>query len=211
VTEPWADCRRLSQVDGLVAGLSALCGMLGPKVLPFGPGGHAVVPRSVAETATSAWFGGVLSERAAEPEQPLTDELLSAAGLVALRRAVAPTPRLAEADRWWATGIAWVRIGVSATLAEGCLAHLETRSLLGNQLVAGQLADALIGQLTTDALLLGGSRPTPVLLREAHRQITETDRALSRLCGAGGFLADGPGAAVHLSELLADVYLGGTP
>lgn len=192
-------------MDGLVAGLSALCGMLGPKVLPFGPGGHALVPSSVAEAATSAWFGGVLIERAAERQQPAAD------GFVAFRCPVPSQPRMADVDLWWATGIAWVRLGVSAALAGDCLAHLESRSLLGNQLIAGQLADALIGQLTTDAVLLGGSEPTPGLLREAHRQITETDRALLRLRGAGGFVADGLGAAAYLSELLADVYLGGTP
>ncbi|WP_218951959.1 acyl-CoA dehydrogenase family protein [Amycolatopsis anabasis] len=193
---PWADCRRVTRSAGIAAGLEVLCDSLAPGGLPCGPRGHAVVPARRAEAAG----GGPVFAR----------DLLEAEGVVALRPSGAGFP----ADSRWVTALAWLRLGASEALTDDCLAYLGSRTaggepLLDRQLVAGQLADALIEQLEAGAVLEGAAPETlgPGGLRLVHGQLTTTDRLLLRLLGAAGFRTDGPGRRALLSELLADAYL----
>ncbi|MET7699167.1 hypothetical protein [Streptomyces sp. NPDC005485] len=134
-----------------------------------------------------------------------------------------------SASRDWSTGLAWLRLGVSERLRDASIAYLALRqvegtSLLMQQMVKGALADVLIEHLEIEGFLDDladgidrvavplGPRP-PIDERELTRlqaQITRADRTLLRLLGAHGFTAEGPGMTAHASELLADVYCGGT-
>jgi hypothetical protein len=65
------------------------------------------------------------------------------------------------------------------------------------------VADVLIEQLEVHAALTGMDAPG---LAHLHQQITVADRALLRLLGAAGFLADGAGETAYRSEVLAEAY-----
>jgi len=195
-------------VGELAAALEAL---MGTRTVPYGPRGHAVVPRSLAESADRASHGGPAVARDRTAESEIADPLLEAEGLVGLGWA-GPRPDGAAGD-WSALArdLAVLRLEVSGRLAGDCVAYLDARStggtrLLDQQLVRGDLADAGI-DLAEVRTLLTGARPPAGLLPVLHRRLTAIDRTLLRLLGASGFLADGPGRAAAVAELLSDAYV----
>ena len=195
--------RRTARENGLAQALTVLCGESLPGVLPCGPGGHAVVPAVVAATADRIWQDGRVYDRSTGEE-----EVLQRGGpLVALRHR--PGGHADIVDRGsWALGLVWLRLGLSESLLDACVRHLDGRTcgdstVLRQQMVKGAVADVLIEQLEVHAVLTGADAPG---LAHLHEQITVADRALLRLLGASGYLADGAGEIAYLSEVLAEAY-----
>lgn len=194
--------RRVAREGGLVPALTVLCGEALPGVMPCGPGGHAVVPTGVAAEADRVWQDGRVYDRAEGEEEVL----LRLGSLVALRHHPAGD---SEADRHgvWELGLLWLRLGLSEGLLDTCVRYLDGRAcgdttVLRQQLVKGAVADVLIEHLEVYAVLTGGT----VDLAHLHEQITVADRALLRLLGASGYLADGAGEVAYRSEVLAEAY-----
>jgi hypothetical protein len=111
----------------------------------------------------------------------------------------------------WPSALLWWRLGASEGLLAQAVEHLRGRTtggapLIQQQLVRGNLADAVIAQQEVLGLLPAASAGAPPP-EHLHAQLTRADRTTLRLFGASGFLADGPGEAGYLSELLADAYL----
>jgi hypothetical protein len=228
--DAWVTCHRTARDEGLAAGLTELCRTLGPGVLPCGPRGHALVPRELARSARRIWYDGVLSDRAAGRDTMLAAPLVGDEGLVALCHSqgwLLPPPRLPgsaqEADEaagqaaaGWRIGLAWLRLGLSQRLREACLTYLGGReidggTLLGQQLVHASLADALIRHAVVEAVLAPQSPASlsSAEIRWLHGRLTQADRGLLRLLGGSGFINAEPGRCALVSELLADVYIGG--
>ncbi|ALO95660.1 hypothetical protein SHL15_4571 [Streptomyces hygroscopicus subsp. limoneus] len=224
VREHGEQARTSARTDGLVPALTLLVRALSPKVPPRGPRGHAVLPRELLEefaAEEAATREGARPEAASPAGANGADDSGPLPGLAVLR----PVPgRAAEAaPPAWGWALAWLRLGMSERLRDACLAHLAARqsegtSLLMQQMVKGTLADVLLEHLEIEGVLddLASGRTGPLgPLRPAdderhlaglQEQITRVDRALLRLLGAHGFTAEGPGAAAHASELLADAY-----
>jgi hypothetical protein len=194
--------RRTAREHGLVRALTVLCGEALPGVLPCGPGGHAVVPAPVAATADRIWQDGRGYDRASGEEEVLRRD----GPLVALRHR--PAGHADLVDHGWALGLVWLRLGLSEGLLDACVRYLDGRAcgdstVLRQQMVKGAVADVLTEQLEVHAVLTGVDAPDPAHL---HRQITAADRALLRLHGAAGYLADGAGETAYRSEVLAEAY-----
>lgn len=213
--EFWARCHRTARDHGLAPGLELLRSAALPDLLPCGPGGHALVPATVASSAERVWLGG------ATISGPVDWETIATAnppgGTVVVLRHAARTPVVnhfsADERDAWLLGLSWLRLGLSEALRDTCVHHLAHRptgnsTLLQQQLVKGALADALIEQWEIRAVLgdVGGSL-TDRALWQLHSQITRTDRGLVHLLGAHGYLTGGAGQVADLSELLADVNL----
>ena len=200
--ELWSRCYLTARTEGIAAGFALLSGAFGAGEAPCGPGGHLVVP------ARATPGGGTARRRAA-----VAEGMLAAEGLAVVRRP-GPDPGTAgDKFREWLTGLAWLRLGTSERLLGSCLGYLGGRStggspLIGQQMVKGDVSDAVIEQMEVRAVLSGaaGILLTAAELGHLHRQLTGADRMLLRLLGASGFLADGPGRQALVSELLADVY-----
>jgi hypothetical protein len=195
--------RRTARENGLAQALTVLCGEALPGVLPCGPGGHAVVPAVVAATADRIWQDGRGYDRAAGEE-----EVLRRGGpLVALRHRPGGHADIVD-HGGWTLGLVWLRLGLSEGLLDACVRYLDSRAcgdstVLRQQMVKGAVADVLIEQLEVHAVLTGVDAPGPAHL---HQQITVADRALLRLLGASGYLADEAGETAYLSEVLAEAY-----
>ncbi|TDB74910.1 hypothetical protein [Micromonospora sp. KC723] len=209
-TRPHDTARRA----GVEAALTDLYDQVAAGSLVAGPAGHALAPGVVGRAAERVWPGGTplrgLTGVATVPlPAPVRD-----ADLLAVRGLPAPQAAGWEPYRTWLLGLAWLRLGVSAGLLDRARAHLAGRRaadgpLLRQQLVQATLAEAVTDQLTVRALLTDAdpdAGPDAVLV-QAHHQLTTSDHALLPVLGATGFTEDGPGRAVYLSHLLADVYL----
>jgi len=209
VREHCREARGSARTDGLVPALALLTRALSPKAPPRGPRGHAVLPKELLDE-----FAAMEAEDARRDERRDDGPL---PGLAVLRPADHTDATASDgADAHvWGTGLAWLRLGMSERLREACVAYLAARqvegtSLLMQQMVKGTLADVLIEHLEIEGVLeelTDGSGGDGTLDR-LQRQITRADRTLLRLLGAHGFTQEGPGPAVHASELLADVYRG---
>lgn len=194
--------------DGPVAALILLHDTTGAGVLPAGPGGHVFVPRETE--ATCDRYQTPLGPRprgAGTGERPLGRITVDGRELTALRIDGSGPPG-GEPDGW-ATGLAWLRLGLAERLVDRVTAHLGGRTVqrtvtLNLPLVRAMLADAVAG--TTECLALLRAAPAPYTLRRVHRSLDETGRRCLHLLGAAGFLADGPGSEVRVCELLADTY-----
>ncbi|WP_282205834.1 hypothetical protein [Kitasatospora fiedleri] len=189
---PATELQRVARTEGLLPALRLLLEAHGGTP-PFGPTGHTLLP-----------------EPDAGPD-PVRRYPLPGGAVVLVHDPRAARAGAAAVDR---TALLRLRLGLVQGLRDACLAHLAGRAsggstVLMQQLVKGQLAEALGHQLELAALLDATAPPdlTGPALRDLHRQLTDTGRALLRLLGAHGYLADGPGATAHVSELLADVHL----
>ncbi|MEG3632563.1 acyl-CoA dehydrogenase family protein [Micromonospora palythoicola] len=115
------------------------------------------------------------------------------------------------ADRFAVALLATHRELLDATLTH-TLRHLEGRTsgnttLLAKQLVAGQLADIAL-RLAEDTAVPEARRHADRDARwRCHLRLVDIGRDLLRLLGASGFLADGPAGALHLAEVVGNVYL----
>ncbi|MEU0522078.1 hypothetical protein [Streptomyces niveus] len=200
--------REAAYRDGPVAALIQLHDATGPGVLPAGPGGHVFVPRETE--ATCDRYQTLLGPRprgAGTGERVLGRTTVDGRELTALR-IDGSGPPAGEPDGW-ATGLAWLRLGLAERLVDRVTEHLGGRTVqrtvtLNLPLVRAMLADAVAG--TTECRALLGAAPAPYTLRRVHRSLDETGRRCLHLFGAAGFLAAGPGSEVRVSELLADTY-----
>ncbi|WP_431882488.1 hypothetical protein [Micromonospora gifhornensis] len=201
-----ADLRRyrtLAYTAGAVTALGALHADTSPGVVPVGPGGHTFLPAAVYAA----------SDRCATPDGPrpqpygqtVLDRVVTSDGeLIAWRVPDGgPDPDTGAA---WTTGIAWIRLGLTTRLLDLAAAHLRGRTVAGVvtlnlPMVRGILADAATGIAEAQALL-----DTRADLHQVHRALDETGRSCLHLFGAAGFLTDGPGSHLRVSELLADTY-----
>lgn len=170
--------------------------------IPWGPGGHAVVP---ASALTDAQRETCLHLIALAQPQGGTYE-------VAVLGRPPGRPPL-EQPASWCTAVVWLRLGISRRFLTHTVRRLgERRSadrvLLTEQMVQASLADALAEQLEAEALLSGEqSPPESHVAAEASRRIAAADRQLRHLAGAYGFESGGVGTALWVSELLADAYV----
>ncbi|MER5551552.1 hypothetical protein ABT001_07710 [Streptomyces sp. NPDC002793] len=201
-TTPGARVRDLARTQGAAPALRELLGPPDPAVPPHAPHGFAVLPQEHAELAGYAGRSVEALRTYALPGGPLT--------LVRVDR-VGPGDRCAPP--FDAAALLWLRLGLAEALRRACVEHLRDRpsgdsTVLLQPLVKAQLAEATAAQLELAAWLgEGAADDVPAArLRGPHAQVTENGRALLRLFGAHGFLADGPGGVAHLSELLADVH-----
>jgi hypothetical protein len=197
--------------EGPVAALNLLASELLPGVLPFGPGGYAVVPAAVLRDSAAVWLDGAVVPRGRE--QAVGEASLVDGDLVILRHDPVPgSLGDEEPRRAWAMGILRIRLALSELLLQTSLDYLGHRdvgdtTLLHMQLVKSALAEVLTEHLEIRAVLTGGTDPFPAaVLAHLHRQIGSADHQLLRLLGASGFTAAGAGRTVHASEILADAY-----
>ncbi|MER6447368.1 hypothetical protein [Streptomyces venezuelae] len=189
---PAPSVQDVARGEGLAPALRLLLGGRGAGQAPRGRTGFALLPEDWAADR-------VVLRRYGLPGGPVV---------------VVHEPPAAPADAGGAvdgTDLLRLRLGVAEGLRDACVAHLADRpsgdsTVLMQQMVKGQLAEALAHQLELSALLDSGVPVRGPLLRSVHGQITRNGRALLRLLGARGYLADGPGAVAEASELLADVH-----
>ncbi|MFD5895312.1 hypothetical protein [Streptomyces sp. NPDC060366] len=200
--------REAAYRDGPVAALILLHDGTSPGVLPAGPGGHVFVPRETEATCDRhQTLLGPRPRGAGNGERRLGRTVVDGRELIALR-IDGSGPPAGEPDGW-ATGLAWLRLGLAERLVDRVTAHLGGRTVqrtvtLNLPLVRAMLADAVAG--TTECRALLRAAPAPHTLRRVHRSLDETGRTCLHLFGAAGFLAAGPGSEVRVSELLADTY-----
>ncbi|GAA3375066.1 hypothetical protein GCM10020367_41410 [Streptomyces sannanensis] len=188
--------RDLARTRGPAPALRELLGPRGPKTLPYAPHGFAVLPLEHPEHPVEALCTYPL------PGGPVT-----------LVRVPKPGPGYRCAPPFDATALLWLRLGLAEGLRRSCVEHLKDRpsgdsTVLLQPLVKAQLAEATAQQMELAAWLSGiAADGVPASrLRRPHDQVTENGRALLRLFGAHGFLAEGPGGVAHVSELLAEVH-----
>jgi hypothetical protein len=210
----WARCRRTAREEGLAPGLAALCEALLPGLVPCGPGGHAVLPAALVDGASRLWMDGVISEdRVALETLGVVD--LPGGPVAMLGHSRAPGragASSAQPRALWLRGLVWLRLGLSEGLRDACVTYLAGRAvgssvLLQQQLVKGALADVLLEHLEIRAVITSAGGAAEGTLERLHEQITDADRELLHLLGAGGYLAGGTGQVADMSELVAGVYV----
>ncbi|MFD5597812.1 acyl-CoA dehydrogenase family protein [Streptomyces griseorubiginosus] len=181
-------------------------------VLPAGPGGHVLVPESVA--AAGSHYDTPQGPR---PRRPGGGEELLARlpqpdgeALVALRvPGAGPGP---EGGAAFADGLVALRLGLAERALREAADRLKNRTVQGTvmlhlPLVRALVADAACGLAEARALLSApADQQGPTELRRAHRALDESGRTCLHLLGAAGFLTGGTGDLVRVSELLADTY-----
>jgi hypothetical protein len=194
----WDDVLQAAEAGDPAVAFERLRAASSESGLPYGAGGHAVVPNAL------------LAGRS-DPGETVRVLRVGAGDWVALRHPARP-----GASDDWRLGLVWLRLGNSRWLLEQCLGYLSGRSagdvpLVHQQLVRGHLADVATDQMIVHTLLAGaGPADIAAAVDDLHDYLTRADRTLLRLLGASGFLSDGPGQSALLSELLADVYRDGT-
>jgi hypothetical protein len=90
------------------------------------------------------------------------------------------------------------------------LDHLTQRTskgvpLLEHELVRGAIADVALA--LSEAASLLDLPPAGARLWRVHLRLVSAGRTLLKLFGASGFLTDGPGGVLYLTELMGNVYL----
>ncbi|MEU6024681.1 hypothetical protein [Micromonospora sp. NPDC047134] len=197
---------RLAYTAGVVTALGALQAETSPGIVPVGPGGHTLLPAAVY--AASDRYATPQGPRPQPYGQTVLDRVVTGDGeLIAWRvPGGGPDPDTATA---WTAGIAWIRLGLTTRLLEQAAEHLRGRTVGGVltlhlQMVRGILAEAAAGIAEARALLNTDGYGTD--LHRVHRALDESGRNCLHLFGAAGFLTDGPGGDLHVSELLAETY-----
>lgn len=191
--------RYLGRDHGLAVGLAAVLDGLDPAtaghrglaaVPSVGrPAGGKLVPHRLAarEGISLLWFAG---HAAAEPGCD------SGSGLTG-RRALA---------------LAAVRIGLLCRMLDLAVEHLSTRTfggspIIGQQLVAGAIAD-VVTEIEALSAAPVDDRISPAAAWARHERLTAAGWTVSQMFAAAGFIADHPARALHVSALVADVWVG---
>jgi Acyl-CoA dehydrogenase, C-terminal domain len=220
----WRSLYDVARHDGPAAALTRAYAGQERAVIIAGPAGHALAPSRAVSTALEVWPSGAAVRsktlNVSEPVPLHRSGLVTVHGLATASRTAngtadgTPGPYRTVAYRGWLLALVWLRLGVCAGLLEAALSHLSARlvagaPLLRQQLIQGELADAVTEHLAAQALVSGHSAAclSDDTVAQAHQHITSGDRVLLPLLGAGGITTDGPGRAAYVSELLADVYL----
>ncbi|MFY1583586.1 hypothetical protein [Micromonospora sp. HUAS LYJ1] len=209
-TDGWTRPYDTARSGGVEAALTALYDQVAAGALVAGPAGQALAPGDVGRAADRVWPGGTPLRQLTGVTAVTLPAPVRDADLLAVRGLPGPDGSGWEPYRTWLLGLAWLRLGSSAGLLDRARSQLAGRRaaggpLLRQQLVQATLAEAVTDQLTVRALL---TDPDPAVdLVQAHHQLTASDHVLLPVLGAAGYTEDGPGRAVYLSHLLADVYL----
>lgn len=212
--------------QGLTEAMSALHTAVCPGVLPAGPGGHVLLPRTITDSAdryTTADGPRARGSGAAEEflpdlrpgELPAADDpsqpLPPAPVWTALRiRDAAPDPRFRAL---WQAGLLAARLGSADRSLAQAVERLRERTVQGTNLltlplVRSLIADAVASIAEARALMAGNGPEESEEngARRAHHALDRAGRSCLHLYGAAGLLANGPGLLIRRSELLADTY-----
>ena len=186
-----SECEQAGREAGLAVGLALA--LSGTAVADAAPGRYAAVAaEGLSDDAP------VLRHRLADPE-----------GIVFL---ACPGERAADASELAEVGrlLAAVRMGVLRRVLDQVVEHLSGRlsggePLIRKQLIAGSVADVMAGL----ELLRGyvSAQHGPVAVADVHNQLDELGWEVATLYGAAGYLADGPGRALHVSALVAGTWV----
>jgi alkylation response protein AidB-like acyl-CoA dehydrogenase len=108
-----------------------------------------------------------------------------------------------------------VRLGLVTAMLDLAVPHLRDRTaggvpLLDKQLITGTIADLLteITVLRLSFAAVGDDTPAGVT-HDVHAQIGELGWQVTMLYGARGYLADHPVRCLHVSDLIANLWLPG--
>lgn len=162
--------------------------------------------RSAAGGVVASPGGHVVASTAVLPEAPPGP--LTRFGL-AVTTGVPAEPDVAEP---FARALLELHRELLSRILDDAVEHLGGRtsdgaSLLARQLVQAQLADAAIRLAEIAAMPPERRDAGPADRGRTHQRLVAIGRDLLRLLGASGFLADGPAGALHVAEVLGDVYL----
>lgn len=187
-------CRDLGREHGLAAGLAAALAGLDPE--REAPGSVTVLPAATLPADISV----------------LPHPLAALEGLALVR--FPSIPAGAERARGLtgtrAAALAAVRIGVLDRLLDLAVERLSGRRfgglpLIDRQLVAGAVADVAVEIELAEA----GADPDAAaeVGWDGHERLTEAGWTVARFFGAEGFTTGHPARALHLSALVADLWV----
>ena len=189
--------RILGREQGLAVGLAAALAGLDP--MREAPGGVAVLPAAHLPEGVSV----------------LPHPLAALEGLALVRF---PPARAAEQNAPGLTGtraaaLAAVRIGVLERLLDAAVERLRHRRFAGlplidRQLVSGAVADVAVEIETAAAAAAAtGAETAAEVTWAGHERLTEAGWTVARLFGAEGFTTGHPARSLHLSALVADLWV----
>ncbi len=187
-----AQCRRLGRDGGLAACLGAVLDGLDPAAA--GLQGLAAVP-SAALPANS---------------RTVPHRLAAGEGISLLRAGRVGAGRGLTGRR--AAALAAVRIGVLERMLDLAVSHLSGRTfgaspIIEQQLVLGAVAD-VAAQIEALAAAPAGDDLAPAAAWARHERLTAAGWTVLQLFGACGYVADHPARSLHVSTLVADVWIG---
>ncbi|WP_326799660.1 acyl-CoA dehydrogenase family protein [Streptomyces sp. NBC_01808] len=209
-------CRARAKAEGPAPALAELRAGLGPDARAWGPGGHAVLPLAAAEAPGGA---------------PVATLEFASGDLGVWRDARHRDGTTGP----WATGVLWIRLGLTEQLLRTAADYLAGRRVGGEVLADIASVRTTLGEAAADLLearlLLehgpddgvpgtAGSAPPgesaagpdrrpasgPEGASRASEALVRAQRAVLRLLGAAGYLDAGPGRLARAVDLLADVH-----
>jgi hypothetical protein len=192
------DCERIAYLAGLAAGLSQA--LTGTDVAGAAPGRFVAIP-----------IGRV------RPGMEVVPHSLAAAEGVSIVRTGASRPTGAAQRGSLGLLLAAARLGVTRRLADAAIAHLSARTsggepLVRKQLVAGSIADILIGVESLRRYLeTAREAPSQRSTVDIHDAIDKLDWSVAMLFGASGYIADHPARALYVSALVANIWISREP
>ena len=111
-----------------------------------------------------------------------------------------------------ALALAAVRIGVLTRMLALAAEHLAGRTfggspIIGQQLVAGALAD-VAAEIEALSAAPGAAAATPAAAWARHERLTAAGWTVIQMFAAAGYVTDHPARSLHVSTLVADVWIG---
>jgi len=186
------ECRELGREHGLAAGLAAVLDGLDPEIV--GHRGLVAVPSA---------------DRPAHAH-PVPNHLAALEGISLLRY-----PGSASGSGLtgcWLLALAAVRIGVLGRMLALAADHLSARTFGGSPIIGQQLVVGAIADVVTDLETLSAAPPDDAITPEAgwarHERLTASGWSVLQMFAAAGYIADHPARALHVSTLVADVWIG---
>jgi len=188
-------CRDLGREQGLAAGLAAVLAGLDPA--REAPGGVTVLPAAALPEGISV----------------LPHPLAALEGLALVRftgTVGAERPHGLTGTR--AAALAAVRIGVLDRLLDIAVERLRGRRFGGQPLIDRQFIAGAVADVAVEIELAGAAAATDAATEAAwsgHERLTEAGWTVARLFGAEGFTTVHPARSLHLSALVADLWVAG--
>jgi hypothetical protein len=183
--------RDLGRRAGLAAGLAAVLDGLDPA--EAAPQGVAVLP------ATGVPRGARVVPHA----------LAAREGLAVVRFPPSGAPPARGLAGARAAELAAVRLGVLTRLLDAAVRRLENRHFAGVPLIKQQLVVGAVADVVTALELAAATTPgtDPADAADQHERLTSAGWTVARFFGAEGYVADHPARALHVSTLVADVWV----
>jgi hypothetical protein len=194
ITSTLTRYRELTRSAGLAAGLAAVLDGIAPAIAT--PRGLAILPTGQVPAEATVLFHPFAARE----------------GLVLVRM---PDRGGSGLPARHCAALAAVRSELLAGMLALAVRRLSERTfagtpLIGQQLVVGQIADVVAGLEVLDEALLAVDGDTgPATLVALHEQLGELGWQVIQFFGAEGYIADHPVRALHLSALVADVWVVG--